>query len=420
MKTTTSYLLLGLLLFLSSCNKNTSDIDGPSNGKLIEPMKIDLLKAESKMVQSNHDFAFQFFAKVFDEELNDRDNNFMVSPFSLSMALAMTWNGSAGDTKQAIQNTLGFDSWPDNEVNSYFKKLKSAFEKTDPSTQLSIANSIWTNKSVKIAPNFVLLNQDYYNATVEAVDFSNPNTVDRINKWAADNTNNLIKSVIEETDNLDLMYLLNALYFKGVWSAKFDAKSTTKMDFTEVGGTKTKVDMMQQKTVFNYADNETMQVVELPYGNKAFSMMVLLPKTHKKLTDIAHALQHKTYWNNLKNKMSSKEVDLFLPKFKTKYSKKLNNVLIDMGMGVAFTAGEADFTQMSDRDAFISFVSQHTFIATDEVGTEAAAVTVVGIKETSAGPSPDTVTFKANRPFIYVIHEKSTGSVLFMGAIKKF
>ena len=422
MKSITTCVLLSLSMFFmsSSCDKNSDELNEKTTKEITEPLKIDLRGAEAQMVVSDQAFAFDFFANVFDEERKDKDENFMVSPISLRMALAMTWNGSDGETKQAMQNTLGLGDWSDDEVNNYFKKLKDAFVKTDPSTQLSIANSIWTNKNIEILSDFISLNQSYYNATVEAVDFANPATVGKINQWAANNTNGLIKEVIENTNPNDLMYLLNALYFKGIWTSEFEVKNTSKMNFTTNNGTNTMVDMMQQEARFNYTADETLQLVELPYGNKAFSMMMLLPKEGQKLTDVTLALKNEGYWNNLKSKMSNKKVDLFLPKFKTEHSKKLNDVLTDMGMGVAFDADNANFSRMSSRDAFISLVKQDTYIATDEVGTEAAAVTTVGITVTSL-PAPDEkIVFKADRPFMYIIQEKSTGSVLFMGAVKKF
>ena len=415
--------LLLFLLVLLTANSCDSDVDGvkdKGSKKLPEPVQINLQGVETSIVKSDQTFAFDFFANVFEEEHKGADDNFMVSPFSLSMSLAMTWNGSNGDTKEAIQNTLGFGDWADEEVNSYFKKLKDAFQKTDPSTKLAIANSIWSNQNVEILSDFISVNKDFYDATVEAVEFGNPATVDRINKWVADNTNDLIKEVLQETKPSDLMYLLNALYFKGIWTSEFDAKKTKKMDFTPANGSKTKVDMMHQEAKFRYAEDETMQLVELPYGNNAFSMMVLLPKPDKKLIDVTQALQSDEYWSNLKDDLINWDVDLFLPKFKTEYSKKLNDILIDMGMEVAFTPGKADFSRISDREAVISLVKQDTYIATDEVGTEAAAVTVVGIVETSYPPKGDKVVFKADRPFIYIIQENSSGSILFMGAVKRF
>ncbi|HTN68675.1 MAG TPA: serpin family protein [Dysgonamonadaceae bacterium] len=415
-----TWLLFTLLILLiaSSCD-NKDEVNNVTE-KLPNPIKIDLQVVEESQLKSDQAFAFEFFSNVFNEEKNDENKNFMVSPFSLSMALAMTWNGSSSDTKEAMQNTLKLGDMSDEEVNGYFKKLKENFEKTDPSTKLAIANSIWTNKNVVILPEFISLNKNYFNSTVEAVNFGDPAVKDRINEWADVNTNGLIKEVIEKTDLGALMYLLNALYFKGIWTSEFDAKNTSKMNFSNEEGGSVKVDMMHQEAHFNYAADETMQMVQLPYGNQSFSMMVLLPQESKKLTDLTQKLQDENYWYDLKSKLRNSEVDLYLPKFKTEYSRKLNDVLINMGMGIAFDPQNADFSHMSNRQTFISFVEQFTYIATDEVGTEAAAVTVVGIETTSVQPSPPKVTFKADKPFIYIIQENFTGSILFMGAIKKF
>ena len=409
------FLAFTTILLVASCEKSNSEI----NKDLPDPIKIDLRSSEAKMVKSDQQFAFEFFANVFNEEAADKDDNFMVSPLSLSMALAMTWNGADGETKQAMQKVLRLDGYSDEEVNEYYKKLREALLKTDPSTKLAIANSIWTNKNVVIDSDFIKVNQDYFNSVVKSVDFADSKTVNELNQWAAENTNNLIDHVIDETDPMALMYLMNAIYFKGVWTSEFDAKNTTKKPFFYMNGKSKNVDMMHQKTDFNYTENQLLQMVELPYGNQAFSMLVLLPKEGKMLADIISDLQKGDSWTALASGLRESEVDLYLPKFKTEYSKRLNDALINMGMGIAFDPGSADFSRMSDADAFISFVDQFTYISTDEVGTEAAAVTVVGIELTSYQP-PRTVVFNANRPFIYVIQENSTGSILFMGAVRNF
>ncbi len=407
------FLAFTTILLVASCEKSNSEI----NKDLPDPIKIDLRSSEAKMVKSDQQFAFEFFANVFNEEAADKDDNFMVSPLSLSMALAMTWNGADGETKQAMQKVLRLDGYSDEEVNEYYKKLREALLKTDPTTKLAIANSIWTNKNVVIDSDFIKVNQDYFNSVVKSVDFADSKTVNELNQWAAENTNNLIDHVIDETDPMALMYLMNAIYFKGVWTSEFDAKNTTKKPFFYMNGKSKNVDMMHQKTDFNYTENQLLQMVELPYGNQAFSMLVLLPKEGKMLADIISDLQKGDSWTALASGLRESEVDLYLPKFKTEYSKRLNDALINMGMGIAFDPSRADFSRMSDHDAFISFVDQFTYISTDEVGTEAAAVTVVGIELTSYQP-PRTVTFNANRPFIYIIQENSTGSILFMGAVK--
>ncbi len=415
----TSFLFALSILFAANSCEQDIQIEN-INEKLADPIKIELNSVENSMLKSDQTFAFEFFSKVYAEEQKEDDLNFMVSPFSLSMALTMTWNGSDNETKLAIQRTLKMDDMSDQEINNYFKKLKESFEKTDPSTKMAVANSIWTNKSIKILPEFASLNKNYFNATVDAVDFSDPNSAQKINQWADDKTNGLIKKVIEETNPQALMYLLNALYFKGIWTSKFDAKNTSKMNFINEKGQSRKVDMMYQNHYYNYANDETMEMIELPYGNQAFSMLVLLPKQGRIIADITRTLQIKDYWNNMKNSLHGTNVDVFIPKFKTEYSKELNSVLKDMGMGIAFSPDNADFSRMSATSSFISFVKQFTYIATDEVGTEAAAVTVVGMMTTSLPLTPQKVTFKAERPFIYMIQEKSTGSILFMGAVKNF
>ena len=410
--------LLTILLFASSsCDKNEKL---PDNGELPDPIEISLRGEEVEMLEADQQFAFDFFTRVYDAEKIGQDRNFMISPLSLSMALAMTRNGAAGETEAAMTETLKLTPFNDEEaINSYYSKLREALLATDPSTKLSIANSIWTNKHITIKPAFIAANRDYFHSTVEAVDFGDPATVGRINQWASDNTQELIDHVLDETDPMALMYLLNAIYFKGIWTSQFDKKQTQKASFTYEDGRVKQVNMMQQKAEFNYTENETMQIVELPYGNQAFSMVVLLPKAGKKLGDINNLLREGSAWSTLNSSLRSTTVDLRLPRFKTEYNIRLNDLLTDMGMGVAFAPGQADFSRMSDLEAFISFVDQFTYISTDEEGTEAAAVTVVGVELTSVGPSRE-VTFHANRPFIYLIREQSTGAILFMGAVKNF
>ncbi|OPZ14958.1 MAG: Serpin (serine protease inhibitor) [Bacteroidetes bacterium ADurb.BinA261] len=410
-------LLAGItgLSLASSCDKNNGDSDTQD---LPDPIQISLRSAEKEMVQSDQSFAFAFFENVFNEESVAEDHNFMVSPLSLSMALAMTWNGAAGETKSAMHQTLKMGDYAKEElINSYYKKLKEALLKTDPTTKLSIANAIFTNQSVLINPDFIRTNQSYYDATVQPVDFSGTAAMGIINQWASDHTNGLIKEVIDKTNAYDLMYLLNAIYFKGIWTREFDAKNTSRLPFTREDGTIQQVDMMRQMATFNYTEDQLLQMVQLPYGNQAFSMMVLLPRQGKRLQEVVAATRQTDYWNGLKSGLHEAEVDLFLPKFKTEYSKKLNDVLSKMGMEIAFTDA-ADFSGMTDHPAKIAFVKQDTYISTDESGTEAAAVTTVGMELTSMPAEPQRVVFNADKPFIYIIQENSTGAILFMGAVK--
>lgn len=420
MQSKTNSLLMTIVasLFLAvACDKNGSDVRSED---LPDPIRIDLRSTEQEMLRSDQAFAFEFFERLFTEEsLGESNNNFMVSPLSLSMALAMTWNGAAGETKKAMQQTLKMGDFSDNELNSYYKKLKEALLKTDPSTKLSIANAIFTNQFITIKTDFINTNRSFYDATVKPVDFTKTETAGIINKWASDNTQGLIEKVIERTNPNDLMYLLNAIYFKGIWTSEFDKKNTIQRPFTYENGTRKNVEMMRQTAKFNYVENENLQMVQLPYGNQAFSMMVLLPAEGKKIQDVVAVTRQEGYWGGLKSALREAEVELSLPKFKTEYSKKLNEVLTNMGMGITFTDA-ADFSRMSDVAAKISFVKQDTYISTDESGTEAAAVTTIGMVVTSVPTQPNKVILNANRPFLYVIQENSTGAILFMGMVKNF
>lgn len=411
-----SFLIISAVLMSSSCDKNHDDIEITN---LTEPIKIDLRSSETKMVRSDQSFAFNLLSNVYAEESSNEDNSFMVSPLSLSMALAMTMNGAENETKVAMQEALRLKEFSEDEINSYYKKLKEALLATDPSTNLSIANSIWTNQNIIIKDEFLNTNKEYFNSSVESVNFSDSRTSGRINEWASNNTNGLIKKVIDKTDPNDLMYLLNAIYFKGIWTSEFKKNNTLQKTFTLEDGATVSVDMMSQTEKLRYNDDANLQVVELPYGNSAFSMLVLLPKDEISLLDIINSLNNLGYWERLKSGLSEYEVELYLPKFKTEYSKKLNTVLSDMGMGLAFT-DRANFSRMSNVASKIDFVKQDTYISVDEVGTEAAAVTSVGMVTTSLPMQPQRVVFNANRPFIYVIHENSTGSILFMGVVKNF
>lgn len=403
-------------LLAASCEKSDQAVP---TGDLPDPIQIELRASEREMVRADQSFAFELFQHVFTEEAKEDDANFMVSPLSLSMALAMTSNGAASDTKAAIQSALKLAEYSEEEVNQYYRKLKEALLNTDPSTRLSIANAIFTNQFVEIHKDFISTNQTYYDATVQQVNFSDPKTVGIINGWASDNTNGLIKKVIEKTKPEDLMYLLNAIYFKGIWTNEFSPNNTSSKPFYPEDGNQVNVDMMHQTEEFNYTEDETLQMVRLPYGNQAFSMMVLLPKDEINLAEAVSALRADGYWSALQSTLHPAKVDLSLPKFKTEYSKILNEVLANMGMGSAFT-NQADFSGMTDEPAQISFVKQDTYISTDEKGTEAAAVTTIGIELTSMPMEPRRVIFNADRPFLYVIQENSTGSILFMGAVKKF
>ncbi len=405
------FLIVLFTTIFSSCEKSDPQT-------VTEPITIQLNTSETKIAESDKDFSLEFFSRAYEQNAKGaKKENIMISPFSLSTALAMVWNGANGETRTAIQNTLGLENYTSDELNGYYKKMKDALLSTDPSVRLAIANSIWYRKGAMVNDEFVQTNKTWYKAQVEAIDFTLPSAVNIINKWCSDNTNGLIKDVLKQISPYDMMFLLNALYFKGTWGEGYGFKEsdTKQAPFRKEDGTSATVNMMNNKAKMLYYNDETLSAVNLPYGNGAFSMMLMLPQENVSMSAMVTKLKSPSYWLNMINGRTSKEVALQIPKFKIEYNGDLIEVLKQMGMAIAFDPVKADFSKIFPLyQTYISKVDQFTYIDVNEKGTEAAAVTVIGISLTSYAPP---VTFTANRPFVFAICEKSTGCVLFMGLV---
>ena len=414
MKKIISLLTIFAGMFLISCNPPLPCDDCDDN----PPLKI---ACDSALVAQGNAFAMKLFAVA--NAQNPNDDNVVLSPLSLNMALAMVWNGANGATKTAIQTAMGMENYASQEVNEYFKTIREGFMQTDAvNTQLALANSIWYRPDFLVKQPFIDLNLLYYNAQVQPLDFSLPNACDILNQWCSDNTNGLINDMFQPPISSDVvMYLINALYFKSIWadSLAFDPTETRQMIFYENsyvdGGISVK--MMHQRNDFQYYSDENLQLLTIPYGNGAFTMNFVLPQGNKTFTQMLTALNAPNYWKNcLNSRILMHNFEVYIPKFKVRYDtqEKLNPILTELGMGIAFDEGRADFSGISDLQTFISEVKQKTYIDVNEAGTEAAAVTAVGEGATSIQEM-----FMANRTFLFVIQEESTGVVLFMGKINK-
>ena len=252
-----------------------------------------------------------------------------------------------------------------------------------------------------------------YQALVTNQDFSSPATLSFINLWASELTHGMVPQLLDRVHPDAVTYLLNALYFKGIWYRQFDKKRTQQESFTQADGKKLTVKMMHQKERFFAAENENYQTVVLPYGNGSYEMVVLLPREGKDLSSLLQTMDAKKWKDNLKSTYSSK-VDLKLPRFTSAYTRELNDVLKLLGMSTMFDREKADLTKMSVAKAFVSTVLQKAKIEVDEEGSKAAAVTAVETGETALPPSKP-ILFHANRPFMYAIVEHSTGTIFFMG-----
>ncbi len=393
-----SFLLTSFTGIFSSC----TDPDVTATAGDI-PLKVGM---EKKVVQDN-DFTFDLLRQTI---AHNEEPNVFISPLSMSIALGMVRNGAAGTTLQEIEQALRLSGMSNDEINEYYKIMREGLLSVDPKTKLNIANSIWYRTGFPVKSDFLTINKNYFNAEVRALDFTAPGAVDIINSWCANATNDLIKKPLDRISADAMLYLINAVYFKGIWVKQFDSKKTYKTDFLAENGLRTQVDMMMQKDTFLYAEDEKAQYLDMPYGNKAFSMTVLLPKDGVTTGQLLEDLTADKF-SGLYQSMQRQEVNVYFPKFKMENKYEMKDPMRALGMQLAF-ADEADFSPISDIKLLISRIIHSTYVEVDEVGTEAAAVTIVEFENTSM---PVTPYFVANKPFIFLIREKSTGVILFAG-----
>ncbi|MDR1763959.1 MAG: serpin family protein [Dysgonamonadaceae bacterium] len=400
---------LSLVLFgLSACNEISDE-----KNEYAEPIIISLTENEQKLTEAGQILGFELLSEVM--KLDDTGENPVVSPLSLNMALAMVWNGADGETRDSIQKVMGMSDISQDEVNAYFKKLKETLLKTDPTTKLSIANSIWARQGFPFKESFYDLNRQWYDAKVSELDFASPNAPDIINQWCSDNTNGLIKEMIDYIPADAVMYLMNALYFKGSWSdgCGFPASSTKTEKFQTDGGNLIDVQMMSQNSDLLYYSDENLSLACLPYGNGAFRMVFILPAGT--VESLLETLKQPDYLSRCLFSACTYDLNLFVPKFKISFDAILNDPLANLGMGIAFSP-YADFSGISDSPLCISKVKQNTYIDVNEQGTEAAAVTMIEMKELAAN-LPKQATLRLDRPFLFMIQETSSNTVLFLGKI---
>ena len=412
MKTKLFFLLTaGFVFGMFSCD---GDSIADTDGTPAEPIELTLRQGEK--VSADNRFSFKMFREV-SKESKDPTNTFF-SPLSLNFALGMLYNGASGETRTEMAEALGMGDFTDIEINEYYQKMSQALLKIDPKTDISIANSIWYRNILPVKQPFINTNKTYFDATVQSLDFSKSEAADVINQWCADKTKNRIREIVGKPigDNI-MMYLINALYFKSKWNfdTKFDKANTKQADFTKADNGKIKVNLMEQTTYFPYYTDQNLQCVELPYGNQAFGMAVILGDESMSLDELIEYLDDET-WQNIVNNMYSQKVWLKLPRFKIECDMKLNDPVKNVGMQRIFYELLADFANISDVPLFVSEIQQKTFVEVNEEGTEAAAVTAISGAATSFRPDPDVpVPFFANRPFLYLIKERSTGVILFIG-----
>lgn len=390
-----------------SCEKN-SETEYPDGKDLV------LTEEEKQKLGKSNQFAIELLTQSSKGLSND--DNLFISPLSVSSALAMTYLGAKEQTREEMRNTLGFDGFQDDLIKAYYKKLIEDLPILDPQTKMTIANSIWYRNDVNILKEFLKTNRDFFHAETNALNFSDARAADKINGWVNNNTQGLIPSIIQQIPDDAVMFLINAIYFKGIWKDPFDAEKTHKGAFRKADGRVIEVDFMEKEQNYQVWSNPEFDAVELPYTNDKYSMILFRPKSES-LTgaDIVGKLaETENIIGIVRDASRSRKTKLKLPKFKFAYENKLNDELQALGMRIPFTDA-ANFSGINGSGQLkIDEVKHKAFVEVNEEGTEAAAATSVGISVTSM-PIIFNLTF--DRPFVFVIQEKSSGLLVFMGAV---
>jgi serine protease inhibitor len=400
------------LACVATCHDATAPASSQSAPATLTELPRPLSVSETSVRDASNAFSFALWAKI---NAAQPDTNVFISPLSASFALGMTMNGAATVTYDQMHAALQFGTLSLSTINSGYKSLVALLESLDPSVKMQIANSIWYQSGLAVLPSFVDSTSVEFGATVKALNFSDAAAVTTINQWASDATNGKIPHVLDSLDPSEVMVLMNAIYFKGSWRSKFDPTQTQTSTFTTSTNAQQSVQLMHETNTLPYQATAAFQAVDLAYGNNAFTMTVLLPKTGTDIQTLAASLSPDV-WAAMDAHWVTTTVDLSLPKLTLSYERYLDPDLKSLGMVEPFDQTGADFTRMAQGGAgfFIGFVKQDSFLAIDEEGTEAAAVTTVGIFTTSVSVPP---VMRVDHPYIIVIRERLTGTVLFMGKV---
>jgi serine protease inhibitor len=366
---------------------------------------------DNRLVASQNHFAFKLFTTLAERE---RGKNIFISPTSVALALALAANGARGATWRAIAQALELGDL--DTLNRANADLMQTLSHLDPQIKLAIANSLWVRNDIALDPEFLHHCQTAYNAQVANLDFASPKSVSTINDWVAHQTNGKIGRIVDRIGRDALLFLINAIYFKGSWARQFDTQLTEERPFTPLAGQPKSHPMMSQHGTYRYYESGEFQAISLPYGSERVTMDIFLPAQQASLAAFCQALSS-PHWQRWQAHFAKTEGAIQLPRFKLAYETSLNDALKSLGMDIAFGPG-ADFSGMcrSETKVHIDEVKHKTFVEVNEAGTEAAAVTSVGMVRASFMPKK-TFRMIVDRPFFCAIRDTQTGAILFMGAI---
>lgn len=412
-KTKSTWIILFSGLMLLSLYGGDCSIFGSES--LAGPVK----ELDQRLIDANNNLGFKLFRELSAASAGE---NLFISPSSIITALAMTYNGADGETQRAMGKTLQLDNMRMEEVNAAFVDLLTILQNPDPKVELTVANSLWVRKGVDFYEEFLKLNQDYFQAEVTALDFGDPRAANTINNWVRSKTGEKIENIVEPPIDSDaILFLINAIYFKGEWAIPFEAELTREFPFNLPDGSQKDHPTMFRYGYYRYLENELFQAVSLPYGkNKRVTMYIFLPDQETDLETFIAEFSPAN-WKHWMYSFGNMEGMLGLPRFKFEFETSLNDTLKALGMESAFDQVSADFSKMSPipPGLYISEVKHKTFVEVNEEGTEAAAATGVSLEALSLSKTliPETFSMIVDRPFCFAIVDDLTGVILFMGSV---
>lgn len=373
--------------------------------------------SHKQIIAANTRFAFKLFAALVQQ---DSGANIFISPASVALALAMTYNGAHGETAQAMARTLEFGELSLDALNQANAQLKATLAQQHPHVALAIANSLWARQGIEFSREFMQRNAEFYAAEIVELDFGDPGAVKRINDWVRRQTNDKIAKITDKIPGAAILFLINAIYFKGDWTKPFDKEQTRPGSFTLLDGKQRQHPMMSQSGEYRYFENADVQAISLPYADGRLSMYIFLPAPQSSLAAFQATLSD-TNWDAWIGQFRTKEGRIVLPRFRLEYEVTLNQALSAIGMAIAFAPQSADFSGMlapgaTGPNLYIDEVKHKTFVEVNEEGTEAAAVTAVMMSRASFTVKR-TFSMVVDRPFFCAIRDDQSGAILFLGNI---
>lgn len=365
----------------------------------------------TQLVNANTQFGLKLFSVIAKANQN---RDIFVSPTSIAIALSMLYNGASGTTQQEMASVLSLSGIDLKTLNTANKSLLTSLQSADPNVKLAIANSLWVRQGISFQYQFLKNNRQSYQAEITSLNFNSAESPGIINRWVEENTLGKIMQIVDRINPDDVLFLINAVYFKGNWTNQFDKNLTALQSFYSPNGTSKQHPFMSRSGDYRYYENQQLQAVSLPYGNGRLSMYVFLPKKNSNLNTFLEQLNIDS-WNQWLSQFKSQTGTVKIPRFKQEYEIELSKTLMALGMKTMFDANKANFANLTSERVKVNSVRHKTFIEVNEEGTEAAATTSVGVGVTSAAPSTQPFTMIVDRPFFYAIRDNQMGAILFMG-----